>query len=92
MFTYDMAERVSSYYCAVRDLEDKLGYELGGLYTDHPDWDLLSDQLYDNYALTDTEEDLLCDVLNAGLCDYFGPEAVVQVMESHYGITPTEEE
>jgi hypothetical protein len=75
--TFQMAERAAGYYCAVRDLEDKLGDELGGIYTDHPQWDELSDQLWDQWDLSDDEVDVLHKALDAGLCDYFGPEDIL---------------
>ena len=93
MLTYEMAERAAGYYCAVRDLEEELEaelreqmgedeYEQGNHdgYLSHPDWDKKSDELYDEWNLNEAEQDVLSQALEAGLCDYFGAEDIMEVL------------
>ena len=67
-FTYEMAERVAGYYCEERALEDDNASEEA------------MEALYDEWALTDKEEELLTHVLESGLCDYFTAEDVMSVL------------
>ena len=83
--TFEAAKRAAGYYCAVRDLEDRLERELNDIngdldgYLSHPHWYKLSDQLNDEWALTEEEQAVLSFALEAGLCDYFGPEDIMEV-------------
>ena len=79
--TFKAAERAAGYYCAVRDLENRLKAELNheDNYLSHPHWYKLSDQLNDEWALTEEEQAVLSFALEAGLCDYFGPEEIMEV-------------
>ena len=79
--TYEMAERVAGYYCEERALEDELtDSDNDMMYTEHPEWDTLSEDLADKWALTDEEGELLTHVLESGLCDYFSAEDVMSVL------------
>ena len=91
--TYETAERAAGYYCAVRALEDELEAELRVMmgeeefdegnhdgYQSHPDWDNKSDALTEEWALTDEEDEVLGAALDAGLCDYFRAEDVLQAL------------
>ena len=94
MVSYEMAERAAGYYCAVRALEDELEAELRVMmgeeefdegnhdgYQSHPEWDDKCDALYDEWALSEAEEEVLSQALEAGLCDYFSPEDVMSVLK-----------
>jgi hypothetical protein len=79
MVSYEMAERVAGYYCAVRALEDELTTEEYN-NTEHPEWDVRESEITEEWALSEAEEELLSQVLEAGLCDYFSPEDVMSVL------------
>ena len=85
LITWEEAERAAGYYCAVRELEDELEAELndedGELdgYLSHPQWDEKIDALNDEWALTPREDEVLSYALDAGLCDYFGPEDIMEL-------------
>ncbi len=74
--TYETAERVAGYYCAVRALEDELGEDCQS----HPEWEEKEEALTEEWALTDEEDEVLGAALDAGLCDYFRAEDVIQVL------------
>ena len=84
--TWEEAVRAAEYYCAVRDLEEELeadfrdhgDYESG--YLDHPEWYDKCDALNDNWALTEREQEVLGMALETGLCDYFGPEDIIDAL------------
>lgn len=85
VITWEEAERAAGYYCAVRDLEEQLEEELrdkgdfDSQYTEHPDWYDKSDQLADKWDLTPREDEVLSYALDSGLCDYFGPEDIMEL-------------
>ena len=91
MIDFETAERAAGYYNAVRDLETQLEEELKESmgeeawdegnhdgYLSHPDWDLKSDALADEWNLSPEEDDVLGKALDAGLSDYLSPEDILE--------------
>ena len=90
---YNTAERAAGYYNAVRaledELEDALREEMGDDawdegdhdgYLSHPDWDAKSDALSDEWNLTPEEDKVLSLALDAGLCDYFTADDIMETV------------
>ena len=90
--TWEEAERAAGYYCAVRDLEEECEEEMREEmgedkfyegdhdgYISHPQWDERSDALADKWNLTPREDEVLTYALESGLCDYFGPEDIMEL-------------